>query len=393
MSARQAAVRRRLPAISFGRPNGEVLPLLVALLVTFLVFHLASPYFLTARNLTNLLNQMAPLAIIAIASTVMIIMGEIDLSLGSVAGFTGALAAVLLANEGMPWLLAIAITVLAGIAVAGIQGLIVVAGRVRSFAVTLAGFFIWFGAQVGVLGSDGQQALRRLPVADLASTRVSTTLAVIVACAIGGGLLIGRYVVHFRDTHEARLTTRQLHVTTLGWLTALGALVWALTFLDAGGGLPLVFVLALAITALVWLVLTRTPLGRHVYAVGGDADAARKVGINVNRVKWIGFAAAGALAAFAGVVIVSYTGGADSSTGGGALLLQGIGATVVGGVSLFGGRGSVWGAFGGAILLAGVQNGLALLNLDFYVVDIALGLVVLVALLADGVIRRRLVTS
>ena len=155
--------------------------------------------------------------------------------------------------------------------------------------------------------------------------------------------------------------------------------------------MPLAFVLVLGIAAALWVLLTRTALGRHMYAVGGDLHAARESGVNINKVKWIGFALAGALAVCAGVSILSYTGGADTSAGTGALLLAGIGATVVGGVSLTGGRGSLWGAFGGAILLESVGNGLNLMSLSFYAVYIVEGLVVLAALLADAALRRRLV--
>ena len=154
--------------------------------------------------------------------------------------------------------------------------------------------------------------------------------------------------------------------------------------------MPLVFVLVLAVTTVVWIVLTRTRPGRHMYAVGGDLEAARRNGIAVSRVKWAGFAAGGALATGAGLSLVSYTGGSNTSIGTGPLLLAGIGASVVGGVSLLGGRGSVWGAVGGALLLQSVDNGLNLLKLENYAVYIVEGLVVLLALLADAAVRRRL---
>ena len=170
------------------------------------------------------------------------------------------------------------------------------------------------------------------------------------------------------------------------------ALLSLVTYLQGGGGIPMVFVLVLAVTTIVWIVLTKTAFGRHLYAVGGDLHAARESGININRVKWIGFLLSGALAVCAGISLLSYTGGADSSAGTGALLLAGIGATVVGGVSLTGGRGSLWGAFGGAILLEMVGNGLNLLSLSFYAVYIVEGLVVLAALLTDAALRRRLVS-
>jgi D-xylose transport system permease protein len=168
------------------------------------------------------------------------------------------------------------------------------------------------------------------------------------------------------------------------------ALLWFVTYLEQGGGVPLVFAIVLAVATIVWIILTRTAFGRHLYAVGGDLHAARESGININKVKWIGFALSGALATCAGISLLSYTGGADTSAGTGALLLAGIGATVVGGVSLLGGRGSLWGAFGGAILLESVGNGLNLMSLSFYAVYIVEGLVVLAALLTDAGLRRRL---
>ena len=185
---------------------------------------------------------------------------------------------------------------------------------------------------------------------------------------------------------------RSTLATSSGLMTRaiIAALLWFVTYLEQGGGVPLVFAIVLAVAAIVWVILTRTAFGRHLYAVGGDLHAARESGININKVKWIGFALSGALATCAGISLLSYTGGADTSAGTGALLLAGIGATVVGGVSLTGGRGSLWGAFGGAILLESVGNGLNLMSLSFYAVYIVEGLVVLAALLTDAGLRRRL---
>ncbi|PCJ85609.1 MAG: hypothetical protein COA52_16055 [Hyphomicrobiales bacterium] len=367
----------------------EGVPLVVALILVVIIFQLINGLFLNPRNLVNLLTELAPLGFIAIASTVMIIMGEIDLSLGSLAGFTGAVLAVFLTNKGVPWPVAVGLAFFIGIAVSGLHGIIVVKGGVRSFAVTLAGYLVWYGAQLAVLGASGYIPLRRAPLNELSLVRIPEAISLSVV-GLGGAVILCFWLFRRNNRNAARIsrTARTIRVVAAAAITAL--LLWLVTYLEQGGGIPLVFVLLLAVTTGMWILLTRTALGRHMYAVGGDLHAARESGININKVKWIGFAASGALATCAGIAILSYTGGADSSAGTGALLLAGIGATVVGGVSLTGGRGSLWGAFGGAILLEAVANGLNLMSLNFYAVYIVEGLVVLAALLTDAALRRRL---
>jgi D-xylose transport system permease protein len=370
----------------------EIVPLTIALCVVAIIFQAQSNVFLGSRNLSNLLVQVAPLELIAVASTIMIVMGEIDLSLGSVAGFTGALGALLLTHNSVPWPVAVGAAILAGVAVSAVQGLVVVVGRVRSFAVTLAGFFLWYGVQLWLLGTDGEQVLRRPPLVDMTSTTIPAVPTMIVA-AVGAVLLLGGWFISTgKSGADEAATVGRGRRLAIG-IVASVALLWCIWYLGTGGGVPLIFVLVVAVTVIVWIVLTRTALGRHFYAVGGNVEASRESGIRVGHVKWIGFAAAGCMAAFAGLTVISYTGVADSSTGGGSLLLAGIGATVVGGVSLLGGRGSVWGAFGGAILLAAVQNGLNLMNLNFYAIDIVEGIVVLAALIIDAVLRERVLVQ
>jgi D-xylose transport system permease protein len=366
----------------------EALPLVVALILVVIIFQAINGLFLNPRNLVNLLAGFAPLAFIAIASTVMIVMGEIDLSLGSLAGFTVAVLALLLSFSSIPWPLAVGVTFLVGIGVSGLQGLIVVLGRVRSFAVTLAGFLLWYGAQLALLGPSGYIALRRPPINELSLARVPEAISLAVV-GVGGAIVVLLWLYSCRRTAVANVS-RGLAIRAAVGIAIVAALLWLVTYLQKGGGVPVIFVMVLAVTTGVWVLLTRTALGRHIYAVGGDLHAARESGININKVKWIGFAISGALVTCAGISILSYTGGADSSAGTGALLLAAIGATVVGGVSLTGGRGSLWGTFGGAILLEAVGNGLNLMSLSFYAVYIVEGLVVLAALLTDAALRRRL---
>jgi D-xylose transport system permease protein len=368
----------------------ESLPLIVALLLVVVIFQALTGLFLNPRNLVNLLTELAPLGFIAMASTVMIVMGEIDLSLGSLAGFTCAVLAALLANDGVPWPAAVLLAFLVGVGISGLQGLIVVVGRVRSFAVTLAGYLVWYGAQLAMLGITGYIPLQRAPINELSLARIPEPVSLAIV-GIGGAVVALLWLLGQRKRTMPASGTA-LAVRGIVALAVVAALLWAVTYLEKGGGVPLVFVLLILVATALWIMLTRTALGRHMYAVGGDLHAARESGIAINKVKWIGFAVAGALATCAGIAILSYTGGADSSAGTGALLLAGIGATVVGGVSLTGGRGSLWGAFGGAILLEAVGNGLNLMSLSFYAVFIVEGLVVLAALLTDAALRRRLIT-
>lgn len=369
---------------------GEILPVVSALVVMTVVFRVASNYFLAARNISNLLDEVAPLELIAVASTIVIVMGEIDLSLGSIAGCTAAVGGYLLLQTGIPWVLALVITLAAGMAITGVQALIIIVGRIRSFAVTLAGYFIWYGVQLWILGPGGQIVLRRAPLANLSSTRLPEVASIVIVAVAGAFYLA--FTALFGDRGVLKGQPQPLVLLRrLGMgIVVIAALVLLVVYLQGGGGVPLVFVLCLAITVVMWLFMTRTGMGRHCYAVGGNRSAARAMGIRVGGVSFIGFAIAGALAAFAGLAIASYTGGVDTTVGSGSLILEGIGACVVGGISLLGGRGSVWGALGGAFLLAGVQNGLALLSFNYYAVDVVEGVVVLGALLVDGGLRRRL---
>ena len=383
VSRDEAKLRSRLAATR----RLESLPLIAALILVIIVFQLINGLFLNPRNLVNLLTELAPLAFIAMASTVMILMGEIDLSLGSLAGLTTAVLAALLINDGMPWTVAVLISFVVGIGISGLQGVIVVVGRVRSFAVTLAGYLIWYGAQLAVLGVSGYIPLRRAPLNELSLARIPEWISLGIV-GVGGLIAVALSLASYRRSTLA--TSSGLTIRAIIGVAIIAALLWFVTYLEQGGGVPLVFAIVLAVAMIVWVILTRTAFGRHLYAVGGDLHAARESGININKVKWIGFALSGALATCAGISLLSYTGGADTSAGTGALLLAGIGATVVGGVSLTGGRGSLWGAFGGAILLESVGNGLNLMSLSFYAVYIVEGLVVLAALLTDAGLRRRL---
>jgi len=300
----------------------------------------------------------------------MILMGEIDLSLGSVAGLTAAVTAVLM-NMDVPW----GFAALAGLGVAAsigvIQGIIVVFFGVRSFVVTLAGYLVCFGLQMRILQPNGYVPIPASMLRDISTTRLPSIPTAIAIAAAGLLWLLFRAL---RSRPGARLST-----AATGFVV-IALAVFAVWYLGSAKGVPLLTAIVLAITTIVWFILTRTGPGLHLYAIGGDIAAAEE----------IGFVSTSILAGMAGLALISYTSGADTTTGTGTLLLAGIGAAVVGGVSLLGGRGSVWGALGGALLLAGVGNGLNLLSLTADMVYVVEGLVVISALLLDAQLRRHL---
>ena len=191
-------------------------------------------------------------------------------------------------------------------------------------------------------------------------------------------------------TQRAGFARNALGLATRLLIVAL--IVLALLYLGEGGGLPVMSAIVVAITACVWLALANTAPGRHLYAIGSNMLAAKEHGVRVELIKFYGFLATSFLAGMAGLAVASYTAGGDNSTGTGTLLLAGIGACVIGGESLAGERGSVWGALGGALLLGGVQNGLNLLNLSIDLVYIVEGAVVVAVLLVDAAVRRQLLT-
>ena len=365
----------------------ELAPMLVALLAVVVFFQIATGYFLRAQNLANLLTEAVPLALIALASAVMILMGEIDLSLGSVAGFTAALGVASTANLGWSWPVAVLVFVGAGVVAGAVQGLIVVLGRIRSFVLTLAGFLVFYGVQLAILGQNSRIGLPDSPIADLSSAALPRGVALTLILLLGAFAVL-RVVSVWRNELPRPAAVR-LALRVILVVLAVGLAVAVMLYLDTAGGLPLEFALLAILTAIMWFVLTRTAGGRYLYAVGGNPKAARESGIRTGLVRWVGFLVAGGLAGTAGLALASYSSGADSTTGTGALLLSGIGATVIGGISLLGGRGSIWGAFSGAVLLAAVQNGLNLMALSNYLIYIVEGLVVLAALLLDANIRRR----
>ena len=388
--------RARLTPRAIGQAAGARLkrrelgswPVLIGLVFIWLLFQSQDAEFLSARNLSNLILQIGVLGTLAIGVVLVLLLGEIDLSLGAVAGVSAAVLGVLLTNDHWSSGAAIVVTLLVGALIGLLQGGITVLIGVPSFIVTLAGFLAWGGVQIILLGEIGELLIQDTTVRSIASAYLtpvqSWVLVAIFICGYGW--------VQWR--HRMRRRQAGLEVSSGALLGLQAALVAAAAILltvlfDAYFGVPYMLVLLLAlVVALTWLT-TRTIFGRHMYAIGGNTEAARRAGIHVGSVKLTVFVLTSTLAALGGVLSASREFAVSSGTGGGTLLLDAIAAAVIGGTSLFGGRGRIYHAVLGALVIGSVENGLDLLGQPASVKDIATGVILVIAVSIDVVSRRR----
>jgi D-xylose transport system permease protein len=356
----------------------------IAIAFVVVVFELQSGLFLSGSNVGNLLIEIVPLVLVGLAESVVILMREIDLSLGSVVGLTAAIGAALMTNSGDPWWVAVLVMCLAGMATGAIQGAVVVWGGAPAFVVTLGGYLVFLGLQLEVLGATGGINVTARPVLDLTISKVPTVYGavIIVAALILWVWAQGRAI---RAAGQRAETSRLVEIAKVAVVTIVAVVV--LILVNRGGGIPVAFVITVALLGATATFLKHTAAGRHVYAVGGNPEAARRVGVRVKALRWGGFVVAGLLAACAGLIYISYDQGASSTTGGATLLLQAIGSAVIGGVSLFGGRGSVWGALTGAVVIGGIENGLNLSSASDPTKYVIEGVVVVLAVMLDSVAR------
>lgn len=353
-------------------------PVLIGLAVIAALFQALNPYFLTPRNLTNLGLQIAAMGTISAGLVLVMLLGEIDLSAGAVSGFCAAVMAVALPSLGALPSLALALAVGAAIGLA--QGAWIVRSGVPSFVVTLAGLLGWQGAQLAVLGTTGSVNLSDPWITGLAGTFVGTG----AGAAIGAAALMGIGASIWAKRRGRRAAG--LPVGKLGaWPVAVAvAIVAAVAVLAGDRGVPLALLILLGVLAVLDAAVRRTRWGRHVLAVGGNAEAARRVGIPVARIRISVFGLASALAALGGLLAASRLLAVNQSSGGGDLLLNAIAAAVIGGTSLFGGRGSVWSALLGSLVIGAISNGMDLLALAAAVKLVVTGAVLLVAVTLDA---------
>ena len=369
--------------------QGELgsLPIVIGMAVIWIFFQSQNSNFLTSRNLTSLLLQMTITGTVAAGIVLVLLLGEIDLSVGSMVGLSSAILGVLLVQQQQPWWVAIGVALIVAAVIGATQGAIAAYVGVPTFVVTLAGMLGWLGMQLWVLGTTGS-----INVGDPSVTFLFTTYVPPSLGWVGAGVLVAAYTAQKIYSNRQR---RTLGLEPSPWSTLLArpALVTlvvlvSVAVLNEWRGVPLAALVMLTLVGLLDLLLTVTSFGRHVFAVGGNPEAARRAGINVARIRISIFAMSGLMAGIGGFMSVSRSLAASTQTGSGTLLLEAIAAGVIGGTSLFGGRGSVWSAPLGALVMASLANGLDLTGQPpdiKYVVEMV---VLLVAVMIDAVSRR-----
>ena len=334
-------------------------PVLVALAVIWLWFGITQPAFLSPRNIYFLFMQSAVVGTLAVGLTVVLLLGEIDLSAAAMAGVCAALLAVLLLG-GTPAPLAILAAIALGVTMGLAQGVMVVFAGIPSFVVTLAGLLGFQGLMLKILGIQGAINMRDPFVRGL------TTISLPPAWGWGLGIACAATFAAFALRHQVRRRARGLEidgaVALWGRIAFIAILVLAAVgILNNYRGVPLLVVLLVALTAVLGWITTSTPFGRSLFAVGGNAETARRAGMSVRTIRVTAFGIVGLMAAIGGIVGASrYASVSFNAFAGGPLLLEAIGAAVIGGTSLFGGRGSVWNAILGALVIGSLGNGLDL---------------------------------
>ncbi len=390
-TANEPSVPDRKPGVLGQVARGELgsLRVLIVLAVIWTIFQVANDRFLTSINLTNLTLQIAAVGTISVGVVLVLLLGEIDLSVGAVSGLAASVMAVLTVKEGWSQEAAIAAGLMVGVLIGAFNGLMVTFVGIPSFVVTLAGLLGWQGVQLAVLGDTGTVNLPNGTITDLAGTFFDDPIfawglpAVVTAATLGFGLM-GRRRRSAAGLPNKPLAGLVIRTTLIG--VGSFAAVWVL--LD-DRGIPLAPLILVAFCGIFAFILGKTPFGRHIYAVGGNSEASRRSGINVNGVRIAVFTIASTMAAAGGILAASRLLAVNQASGEGDLLLLAIAGPVIAGVSLFGGRGTVWAALLGALVIGSISNGMDLLGLDSDVKYMITGGVLLAAVTIDALTRRQ----
>jgi D-xylose transport system permease protein len=364
------------------------LRVILGLAVIWIVFQIQEDRFLSAVNLTNLVLQITAIGLISVGVVLVLLLGEIDLSVGAVSGLCAAIMAVLSAKHGWSPYLAIAAGVAAGTAIGLFQGFIFMRFGIPSFVVTLAGLLAWQGALLEVLGETGTVNLTDPKITGLANTFYGETLSWTVAVLAVGGFAALSLLGRWRRVRDG-LSVPPLPAVIVRIVLVGAAVIAAVAVLNADRGLPLAALILVGFVLVFQYVTTSTRFGRHIYAVGGNAEAARRAGIKVTRVRVVVFALASSMAAIGGIMAASRLLAVNQSSGAGDVLLLAIAGPVIAGTSLFGGRGSVWTALLGALVIGSISNGMDLLALESSVKFMVTGAVLLAAVVIDAIARQQ----
>jgi D-xylose transport system permease protein len=393
--------RRALDNVKGG--NLGVLPIVLGEIIIVIFFGYTATNFFTADNFVNIIIQMAATTMLAYGVVFVLLLGEIDLSISYVAGI-GALAAgeFVLPGSGheIPGggLVAIAAAIAICAAIGAAQGSIVAFVGVPSFVVTLAGFLIWQGVILRQLQARGSIGIQDQWINDAAGYFFSPLAGWIIAAVITGGYALFT-LAGVLNKHRAGLAVRDPAIVVLKVLVIAAASFVTVAICNHAAvfgkvrGLPLAGVIIVIFLVVLTYLAKRTTFGRHVYAVGGNAEAARRAGINVPRIRVLVFMISGATAAVGGIIYAANLQSVSSDIGGGTFLLNSIAAAVIGGTSLFGGRGEVRSAFVGAMVIATVANGLDTGGYNPGTIYVVTGIILLLAVTLDTIARRLQVRS
>jgi len=373
--------------------GGEVgiLPVLFGLVLITLYFWSKNSNYVTAVNFNNIVVQMAGVSIIAMGIVFVLLLGEIDLSIGYVSGIGGVTVA-LLQQPGKSYqvagLIAILLAVSVGAAIGAFQGSFVALIGVPSFVVTLAGLLAWQGVVQKAIGDQGVITIQSNTVNNVSNYSLPANWGWgLAAAAAVGYALTALFNVFSRRRHHVTARHPVLVILEVVAIAALCFIVVRIS--NRAGGVPFAGVLVVALLIFWTYIAKRTTFGRHVYAVGGNAEAARRTGINVKRIRIVVFMICSAMAALGGVVFAARLTSVDLNAGGGTILLDAISAAVIGGTSLFGGRGNVRDAVVGALLISAIANGIDLVGYSSATRFIVTGMILLAAVTLDTVLRRR----
>ncbi|WP_262705488.1 MULTISPECIES: sugar ABC transporter permease [Streptomyces] len=378
---------------AFGRRVGGgtlgAVPVVLGLLAIWIIFQVLNSHFLSPRNLSNLSVDIVGTGMIAVGVIFVLLIGEIDLSVGSVSGLASALYAVLNVNLGMPEPPAIILGVLCGTAVGLVHGFFTAVVGVPAFVVTLAGLLGWYGLMLSIMGAYGTINLDdRGLVAQLTNYYFSDVAAAYALAALGTA---GYFLTAWRDVKRRRAAG--VPTRSPVWIAVRTGVLAVLAFaaayvLNQFQGLPLALLIFLVVLVILDYVLRRTAYGRMIFALGGGVEAARRAGINVAWVRISAFMMSSTMAAIGGLFLASRINSVSQTSVTTDLLMNAIAAAVIGGTSLFGGRGSTWSALLGVLVIQSIASGVALMDIQTAVQFMITGGVLLLAVVIDSLSRR-----
>ncbi|MFC5955255.1 sugar ABC transporter permease [Streptomyces pratens] len=364
-------------------------PVIIGLVVIWAIFTGLNSNFLTAGNFSDMSVAMVGTGMIAVGVVFVLLLGEIDLSVGSVSGVAGAAFAVMNVTHGMNEVLALVLAILTGTVAGIIHGFVFARIGVPAFAVTLAGLLFWQGFMLQILGSNGTINLDSEGIVGKFTSYYFTDVAAAYGLAVVA--VVAYFLTSFlgnRRREAAGIPSRPLNDTIVRTvLLAVVAFVVAIVY-NQHKGLPLAVVIFLAVLVLTDFLLRRTAYGRKVFALGGSVEASRRAGINVEMVRISVFAIAGTFAAIGGLFVASKIASANQGAGTGEFLMNVIAAAVIGGTSLFGGRGRTWNALLGVLVIVSIQYGLALEGIASPVQYMITGGVLLATVVIDAITRK-----